>query len=94
MKMQKEKQEELSVYFFSREEILSAFLFGSAVKGDAGSDSDIDIAVYFFPLKNRLDLEEENVFNEEDTIWNDLEGITGREVDLVVLNRASSTICA
>lgn len=41
-----------------------------------------------------MDLEEENVFDEEDIIWSDLERMTGREVDLVVLNRASSTICA
>lgn len=51
MKVSQEIQEELSAYFFSREEILSAFLFGSTVKGDAGSDSDIDTAVYFFLQK-------------------------------------------
>ncbi len=94
MKLNKEKQDELFAYFYTRDEIMSAFLFGSVVKDNAGFDSDIDIAVYFFPLSNRLDLEDDVVFNDEETIWNSLEKITGREVDLIVLNRASSTICA
>ena len=41
-----------------------------------------------------MDIEEENVFNEEEEIWSDLERMTGIVVDLVVFNRASSTICA
>ena len=94
MKMSKEHLDELSAYFFLREDVLSAFFFGSEAKGDAGLDSDIDIAVYFFPHSNRLDLEDDVVFNDEEKIWTSLEKITGREVDLVVLNRASSTICA
>lgn len=94
MKMSKEKLDELSAYFFSREDVLSAFLFGSEAKGTAGLDSDIDIAVYFCPHSNRLDLEDDVVFNGEKNIWNSLEKITGKEVDLIVLNRASSTICA
>ena len=94
MIISEKKQAELCNYFMSREDVLSAFIFGSAAKGYAGLDSDIDIAVYFFPLNNRLDLEDSVFFDGEDKIWRSLEKITGREVDLIVLNRASSTICA
>ena len=86
--------EQLKQYFSSRKEIAFAFLFGSAAKGTAGLDSDIDIAAYFCPLQDGFDLEEDVSFREEDEVWSDLERITGKEVDFIVLNRASSTIAS
>ncbi len=94
MRIDEELKKKLARYFSARKDIAFSFLFGSLVKGDAGYDSDIDIAVYFSPLKHNLDIEDSIVYPHESDIWNELEKITGSEVDLVVLNRASSTICA
>lgn len=88
------KIDELKEYFSGKDDIAFAFLFGSEAKGNAGADSDIDIGIYFYPQENRLDLEDDVFFDGEDKIWNDLERLTGREVDLVVFNRASSSICS
>jgi len=63
-------------------------------KNNAGLDSDIDIAIYFYPKGKGFDLEEDVFFEQEDEIWVDLEGISGIEVDLIVLNRASATIAS
>ena len=86
--------EKLKYYFSTRKDVAFAFLFGSTVKGNAGQDSDLDIAVYFYPHGEGFDIEEDVSFKEEDEIWRDLERITGEEVDLVVLNRAASAIAA
>ena len=69
-----------------------AFLFGSYVKGQAFSDSDVDIAVYFKPKGKRLEWEEEREWEEESKIWADAEKILGKDVDVLVLNKASSLI--
>ncbi|MCP5515226.1 MAG: DUF86 domain-containing protein [Spirochaetales bacterium] len=85
---------ELKEYLSGKNDIAFAFLFGSEAKGIAGEESDIDIGIYFYPRENGFDLEDDVFFDGEDRIWNDLERLTGREVDLVIFNRASSTICA
>ena len=85
---------QLSKYFSDRMDVAFAFLFGSAVKGMFTQDSDIDVAVYFYPLNSRFDLEDDIYFKYEDEIWNDLEQISGYPVDFVVLNRSSASICA
>ena len=64
--------------FETREDVITAFLFGSQAKGYARAASDWDIAVYI-RKENR---------EREHAIWKDIEDIVGREVDLVVLNRA------
>ncbi|NOY08390.1 MAG: nucleotidyltransferase domain-containing protein [Spirochaetes bacterium] len=86
--------DKLKYYFSIRKEVAFAFLFGSVVKGNAGLDSDLDIAVYFYPHKEGFDIEEDVSFREEDEIWRNLEQIVGEEVDLVVLNRSAATIAA
>ena len=86
--------EKLKSYFSSRKEIAFAFLFGSTLKGSAGLDSDVDIAVYFYPYQEGFDIEEDISFKGEDEIWRNLEQITGKEVDFIVLNRVAATIAA
>lgn len=85
--------EELKTYFEKRNDISMAFLFGSSAKNQEGIDSDVDIAIYFesngIPLEwEKTDFRSDN----ENSIWLDLERVIGKEVDLLVLNRAAPTI--
>jgi len=69
-------------YLAKKDEILMAFLFGSRASDKACSQSDIDLALF---------LKEEDP-QIEGKIWNDLEGILQEEIDLIILNRAPSTL--
>ncbi len=71
---------------------MMAFLFGSVAADSAGSESDMDIAVYFEPPDEIIEWESQTQYPAEDQIWLDLERLTGQEVDLLVLNRAPVTI--
>jgi predicted nucleotidyltransferase len=71
----------LAPYFANRLNVRMAFLFGSVERGVASTESDVDVAVY---------LEDEGA---EATLWTDIERLVGREVDLVVLNRAPALVC-
>ena len=82
----------LKNYFENREDVAMAFLFGSAAKGATLPDSDIDIAIYFKPEGKKLEWEEEKTWPEEDKIWAEIERILAQNVDLLVLNRAASSI--
>ncbi len=82
----------LKEYFEKKENIAFAFLFGSFSKGRSTKISDIDIAIYYFPENNEIDFESEKYFDDELEIWGNLEAILKKEVDLVVLNRAASTV--
>ena len=90
-----EKMEELKAYFQNRKDVAFALLYGSQAKGRANKLSDVDLAVYFYP-KTRFPVEyEEKVYYEgEDEIWGYLERLLKKEVELLVLNRAASTIAA
>jgi predicted nucleotidyltransferase len=79
-------------YLLKRQEICMAFVFGSEASRSAGLESDLDIAVYFRPTGEEIEWECQAHYPEEDRIWLDLEKLAGREVDLLVLNRAASTI--
>lgn len=74
--------ETLKEFFKNKENIAMAFLFGSVAKGKATKESDIDIAVY---LK---EYDEKFVYG----LWNELEDLLKREVDLIVLNIANATV--
>lgn len=93
--MRKEIQK-LEAYFFKRKEILFAFLFGSQAEKRAGRISDWDIAVYFKPKQDAIELEETDLrYPQEDRIWLDLTNLLETDnIDLVVLNRAPSNIAA
>ncbi len=70
-------------FLYSDEDVVFALLFGSYAKGQQRGRSDIDIAIY---LKNEPDA---------DTILEHtsrLTEIAKKEVDLVVLNRASAML--
>lgn len=67
-----------------RPEVLDAYLFGSQARGDAGSLSDVDVAVYVEPAAL-----ERPGFGIQAEIGSDLQAALGRsDVDVVVLNQA------
>lgn len=74
------------------DEITFAVLFGSAVSGRLRIDSDLDIAVYG-DSGRALELETERRLNDEGAVQLALERSTGRNVDLLVLNRAPAPVC-
>lgn len=85
----------LKDYFEARGDVAFAFLFGSQARGKATKLSDIDIAVYFYPEKRHpVEYEAEVFYPAEDEIWSGLEGVLKREVEMLVLNRVSSSVAA
>ncbi len=85
----------LKNYFAGCTAIAFAFLFGSQAKGTATGLSDVDIAVYFRPEKQRpVQYEEEVYYKGEDETCSDLEKLLKREVEMLVLNRVSATAAA
>lgn len=66
--------------------ILVAFLYGSQVTGRVNSDSDVDIALLF--VRDQMPDTERRL-----QLTDDLVSITRREVDLLILNDASTVIC-
>lgn len=86
--------EQLKTYFEEIEDVAFAFVFGSFVKGTMREESDVDVAVYFFPKNGaRIEIEEDVRYEAEDEVWGNVEKICGREIDLVVLNRAPASVC-
>lgn len=70
-------------------------MFGSQSQGKASRLSDVDVAVYFFPsIRHPIEFEEKIYYNGEDQLWLDLEGMLGKEVDLIVLNRVAATVAS
>lgn len=85
--------EKLKPYFKKRDDIVMAFLFGSWARGVHCEESDIDIAIYFKPKSGHLEWEDFNVkYEDEGVIWLELEKMLKKEVELLVLNRAASSI--
>lgn len=83
----------LKNYFEKRDDIVMAFLFGSWAKSHEGTESDIDIAVYFKPENNILEWENtDSQYYGEEQIWLEIEMIVEKDVDLLVLNRAVPTV--
>ncbi len=73
----------LKEYFKDKEEILLAFIFGSAVGDRLTKESDVDIAVLFSSMP---------AFSEVLKITDSVSEAVGREVDIVVLNNSSPVI--
>jgi len=87
--------EKLKEYFSQRKDVAFAFLFGSQAKGNANRLSDVDIAVYFYPLERHpIEFEKEVFYDAENEIWGDLQRILKEEVELLVLNRVSASVAA
>src|SRR3989344_3636943 len=87
-----EKLDKLRKFIETKEDVLATFLFGSYAKDMIHNDSDIDIAIYFKPKTNNVEYEEEGEYKGEDELWSEIEKILEIKVDMVVLNRASSTL--
>lgn len=96
MPSQNEKEKIISKlrdYFETKGEVSFAFFFGSWIKDQKGLESDIDIAVYFKPRSNILELQDTEAYYETETqLWREIEKIVETEVDLIVLNRAPATV--
>lgn len=75
--------ERLKNYIVSRDYILLAFLFGSAVRGHFTKESDLDIALLFNKQQDIKDII---------SIADELSGLTERKIDLLVLNNAAPVI--
>ncbi|OGC13446.1 hypothetical protein A3J90_03630 [candidate division WOR-1 bacterium RIFOXYC2_FULL_37_10] len=75
--------EALEDFFKNKEEVLLAFLFGSQSKNLARPTSDYDIAVWF------KDNPSTDIINK---LWEEVTTLLGKEVDLVVLNKARPTV--
>ena len=80
--------QKLKNYFASRDDVSMAFLFGSQAKGTTHAESDVDVGVYFTPQGRRFDLEENKEYPNENKIFDDVERVTNKKVDLTVLNQA------
>jgi predicted nucleotidyltransferase len=63
--------------------VIFALIFGSVATGKQKRGSDIDIGIYFIKPPDGLDLLD---------LMNVLSELTGREVDVVVLNNASAML--
>lgn len=83
---------QLAGYFEGRSDVAMAFLFGSAARARQTRDSDLDVAVYFYPQSGALEWEEDKEYSAADGIWRDVERIASCNTDLVVLNRAPATV--
>lgn len=70
-------------YLLKDDNVLFALLFGSYSKGKSRKNSDLDLAIYFKTPPEGLD-----ILN----YINILSNITNKEIDLVILNRASALL--
>jgi uncharacterized protein len=76
-------REHLVNYFVEREDIMFSYIFGSYALGNFNSDSDIDIAIFFYYEDDIRDI------NKYLTIKVELEFLLKKDVDIVVLNTAT-----
>ena len=75
--------EKLVNYFKEREEVLSAYLFGSAASDKLRSDSDVDIAVILDKA-----IPSNSYFDYRLSAMSDVSRLLHREVDIIVFNEA------
>ncbi len=73
-------EDKLTRLLVSQPSVLLAFMFGSQATGRAIPESDVDIAVW---------LKDETPETEVNLLWDDLEDLLKRPVDLVILNSAA-----
>jgi len=73
--------DKIKAFFRAKPDVVAVYLFGSLAKDKGTSFSDVDIAVYYRP---RQVPNFRTQLNEQE----DLAGLLGREVDLVILNKA------
>jgi predicted nucleotidyltransferase len=68
------------------EDVLCAYLFGSTARGEAGARSDLDVAVLL------TDEPPPTLEGLGSDLADDLTEVTGKPVDLVILNRAPADL--
>lgn len=78
--MKQEVLNRLKDYFRAQPKVAMAFLFGSRSRGRNGPESDYDFGVYFQPGYTCQDIYQ---------IWNELEDMLKKQVDLLVLNETT-----
>ncbi len=73
----------IRTFFIEKSPAEMVFVFGSVMRGRQGPESDVDVAVLFekVPTAHRLQ-----------SLRDDLSGLLGRDVDIVVLNTASPIV--
>ncbi len=72
-------------FFTRQQDIVFAYLFGSVARKQATDLSDVDIAVF---LKPEVEVKEEQRVERQLTLAKELENITGREIQVTLLNQA------
>ncbi len=72
----------------AKPEICFAYIFGSVAKGTAGKLSDIDIAIFVDPL-HKMPM---TGYGYKSELSVELKSVLAREVDLVLLNDASTVL--
>jgi predicted nucleotidyltransferase/uncharacterized protein YutE (UPF0331/DUF86 family) len=93
MNQQQDLQRDISVALEPFGELAFAVLFGSGASGRLRHDSDVDVAVYGASGRH-LEIETNRELADEGKIQLAVERETGRNVDLLVLNRAPAVVCA
>lgn len=79
--------EQLRAYFAAHPGgVTAAYVFGSVARGTAGADSDVDVAVLFARTP------EASLMGQPFALADELRGLVGRPVDLVVLNTAPADL--
>lgn len=81
--MEEQAEARLGQCLFSHPCALLAFLFGSQASGRAMAESDVDIAVW---------LAEGTLDKDVQLLWDRLEDVVKRPVDLVILNTAAPSL--
>lgn len=90
-----EEIDRLKEYFGRNDAISFAVLFGSRSRERERRASDFDIAIYFTPENRRtIEYEEFNQYPLRHTVWEELETLLKKEVDLIVLNSAPCSLAS
>lgn len=75
----------LQDYFSRQKQVLCVYLFGSQIKGKENIYSDVDIAVLFQPNLTQKERTEKRL-----SLMDELCSILNKDVDVVILNEAST----
>ncbi len=85
---QKQVEEKLRQLLEKRREILFAYLFGSFARGTAGNLSDVDVAIFL----DKGQIPGSGPYGYKSEMMVTLRQYTGKDVDLVILNDASTLL--
>lgn len=87
--------ENLKCYFENRKDIAFAFLHGSQHEKGSRKLSNVNIAIYFYPEERHPpEYESDVIYKTEKEIYIDLKRFFKCRAELLILNRAVSTVAA